>query len=362
MLHLHTIKKGTVKRVTIKDIAKHLGISVSTVSRALANDKNIRQETKEKIYAAAEQLNYRRNTYAANLRSGNASFIGFIADEMTSPAAALILAGVQKVMQRQGISVLVACSYNNPQQEAENLRAMEEQLVGGMIIIPCHESRSAIIMNEMQAKGMPMVFCMRSLREIEAPQVVVNDYNKAFFLLDYIARDGRKQIVLLKAPNSSKQGSEIHRAYLDVLRKFKLVAAPELTVECAPTPEAGAAAIDSLIERGIQFDSVFASSDLSAIGAMNRLLERKVNVPEQVSVAGFAGSPLAQIVYPHLTTVEPALTDMGEKAADMLLEKIHNPTAENRTITIPASICLRGSSHPDKAEPAGRDDTDNPPE
>lgn len=362
MLHLHTIKKGTVKRVTIKDIAKHLGISVSTVSRALANDKNIRQETKEKIYAAAEQLNYRRNTYAANLRSGNASFIGFIADEMTSPAASLILAGVQKVIQKQGISVLVACSYNNPQQEAENLRAMEEQLVGGIIIIPCHECKSAIIMKEMQAKGIPMVFCMRSLREIEAPQVVVNDYNKAFFILDYIAREGRKRIVLLKAPNLSRQGSDIHRAYLDVLRKFKLDAAPELTVECAPTPEAGAEAIDRLIDSGVKFDSVFASSDLSAIGAMNRMLERKINIPEQVSVAGFAGSPLAQIVYPHLTTVEPALTDMGEKATDMLLEKIHNPKAENRTITISAAICLRGSSHPDKAEETEQTGADNSPD
>lgn len=334
-----------MKRVTIKDIAKHLAISASTVSRALANDPNIRKETRDRIVRTADQLGYKRNIVAANLRTGRTGTIGAVVDEMMTPYIAQALRGIQNVMQLEGISIMVACSYHDSAQEAKNIHAMESALVDGLIIAPCHGSANNDIFQHTADKGVPIVFLGRNPGIENASEVVPDDYSKAFYLMDHVLRGGRKRVAHITGDVPSAYFDRIVRGYRDCLARFGLDFDPKLVVRAKPTFEGGISAVDELALRGVEFDAVFAASDLQAIGAMNHLLEKGVDVPGDVAVAGYAGSYLSKMVFPQLTTVEHPQLEMGEKAGRLLLELIKNPDAPSRSVTVDAKIMLRNSTH-----------------
>lgn len=334
-----------MKNVTIKDIANHLCISVSTVSRALSDDKNIRKETKERIFKAAAELGYRRNPLAVNLRTGRSNTIGVIANEMISPFAALVFKGIQDVMLDAGVNVIMANSDNDSEQERRNLQIMESSMADGIIISLCEGSRNMDEFRRLQAKGIPMVFCAHTPSGFDASQVMVNDYDKAFYLMDHLICSGRRRIVHIKGPEDSVGHADIFRAYLDSLRKFGIEPDESLVIPARLSVEEGRRVADEILDSGIDFDAVFACGDLPAIGVMNRLRERGVRVPEDVSVAGFYGSPLSQMVYPALTTVEPPLYEMGQKAADLLLKRISYPDVKSERVVVDAKIRLRESTH-----------------
>lgn len=334
-----------MKRVTIKDIASHLDLSISTVSRALADDKNIRKETKERIFKAAAELGYRRNNYAVTLRTGRSNTIGVIVNEMISPFAALVYAGIQNVMHEAGVTVVMANSDNDPEQERRNIQIMENSMVDGIIMSLCDNKANVDEFKRLQNKGIPMVFYSHTPSGMEeVTKVVANDYDKAFYLVDYLLNSGKKRIVHITGPDSCAGVADIFRAYVDALKKYKIPTDMTLIRTARLSMEEGRRVADSLLAEGIDFDSVFACNDLLAIGVMNRLRERGLHIPEDISVAGFYGSPLSQMVYPALTTVEPPLVEMGEKAAQLLLRRIHYPGEKPENVVVDSKIQLRAST------------------
>ncbi len=334
-----------MKRVTIKDIANHLHLSVSTISRALADDKNIKRETKEQVFEAAKELGYHRNLLAASLRRGRSNTVGVIVNEMLTPFASEVIKGIQNVMHEKGIRVLICNSNNNPEQELRNIRLMENSLTDGIIIAMCHDSHNLDEFRRLQEKGIPMVFFNSTPRGFEVSGVVMNSYSKSFFLVDHLVCSGRRKIVLVRGPQATVDMVDIYKAYLDSLAKFNIPVNKDLIVDADLSVEEGERIADLLVEKEVDFDAVFASHELLAIGIMNRLRDHGITIPDDVSIAGFSGSTFSKLVYPKLTTVEPPLEEMGVKAAEMLLEKLDHPGAAPKKIVIDAKIELRESSH-----------------
>lgn len=164
-----------MKYITIKDIARHLSISVSTVSRALGDDKNIRKETKEKVIEAAKRLGYRPNPVAINLKYGHTNTVGVIVPEMVTPFASRVINGIQEVLHTKNIKVIIAESGGDPEKEKENLQLMEGFMVDGIIICLCSYKRNKEEYARLQQAGMPMVFYDRIPYGLEVPQVIVGD-------------------------------------------------------------------------------------------------------------------------------------------------------------------------------------------
>ena len=333
-----------MKHVTIKDIARSLCISVSTVSRALTDDKNIRRETREAVLREAERLGYRRNPVAMNLKMGRTNTIGVIVPEMHTPYASQVVAGIQSVLYKNNQKVMIAESDESPLRELESLQMMEEFMVDGLIVSLCSYRQNIDVYRRLAAAGMAIVFYDRIPHGLDdMPQVMVDDNNDSYFMAEHLIRLGSRRIAYLYGPDDVYNAVERERGYREAMEKFH-VYDPQLVIRTGMTFADGAAAVDDLVHRGIEFDAVFAFTDTLAIGAMNWLRELGRRIPEDVAVAGFSGTELSTIVYPKLTTVEPPLTEMGQRAAELVLEKVRNPEAENRKIVLRTEMKCRAST------------------
>ena len=333
-----------MKHVTIKDIARSLCISVSTVSRALTDDKNIRRETREAVLREAERLGYRRNPVAMNLKMGRTNTIGVIVPEMHTPYASQVVAGIQSILYKNNQKVMIAESDENPNRERESLQMMEEFMVDGLIVSICSYKHNVETYRRLAKEGVAIVFYDRIPHGMDdMPQVMVDDNNDSYFMAEHLIRLGRRRIAYLYGPDDVYNAVERGCGYREAMEKFHIYD-PQLVVKTGMTFADGAAAMDSLVRQGIEFDAVYAFTDTLAIGAMNRLRELGRRVPEDVAVAGFSGTELSTIVYPQLTTVEPPLVEMGKRAAELVLEKVRNPEVENRKMVLRTEMKCRAST------------------
>lgn len=333
-----------MKRITIKDIAKHLTLSVSTVSRALIDDKNIRRETKEKVQEAAKELGYKPNPVATNLKFGRTNTIGVIVPEMVTPFASQVIEGIQKVLYAKGLKVIIAQSNEDPERECENLRLMESFMVDGILISLCHYDQNKQEYLRLQQEGIPLVFFDRIPAGLDVSMVIVDDYLKSFFMVESLIRNGRRRIAHLQGPAYVYNSIERFRGYKDALAKFQIPLDEALVIKTGMSFDDGIRSVDELLKRQVTFDAIFAFTDTLAIGAMNHLREQGILIPEEIAVASFSGTLLSTIVFPPLTTVEQPLEEMGRTAAELIQEKIKHPSMANRTVVLDAEIKLRAST------------------
>lgn len=338
-----------MKRITIKDLAKHLLLSTSTISRALVNDPNIHPDTKQKVLDAAEKLGYRPNPTALNLKYGQSKNIGFVVPEMITPFAAKVLRGIQSILYPLGYRIIITESDENPAVERKNLLLLEEFNVDGIIINLCHESQNQDLYQQIMDRGTPLVFFDRIPgKSLDASKVMVNDSIKTSLMIEHLIDTGRRRIAHIMGPLTIRNSTERAMGYERILTKHRIFD-PELIIKTEGTSfEHGRMAAQQLLDKKIAFDGIFAFTDTLAIGAMNYLHEQHIKIPEEVAIASFSGTELATIVYPQLTSVEQPLSQMGEIAAGLILEKIKDNTAPSRTVVMDAEIVYRASTFNNK--------------
>lgn len=331
------------KHVTIKDIARSLCISVSTVSRALTDDKNIRKETRDMVVEEAKRLGYKRNPVAMNLKMGRTNTIGVIVPEMHTPYASQVIGGIQEILYKKNQKVMIAESDENPCRELENLKMMEQFMVDGLIVSLCSYRKNIEMYQQLEEAGMAVVFYDRIPYGMDVSQVLVEDNVDSYFMVEHLIRLGRMRIAYIQGPDDIYNAYQRGLGYREAMEKFRLFD-PSLIVKTGMTFKDGADAIDRLIYNKVDFDSVFAFTDTLAIGAQNRLRALGKRVPEDIFVASFSGTELSTIVSPQITTMEPPLEEMGRKAAELVMEKINNPETENKMIVLKTTMRCREST------------------
>lgn len=333
-----------MKYVTIKDIARELTVSVSTVSRALNDDPNIRKETKEKILAVAKEMKYFPNPVATNLKYGRTNTIGVLVPEMTTPYAAKVIDGIQNVCFNNNYKVIIASSGENAEKEKENIYIMHQFMIDGIIACICDYNKNTDLYEKIMAQDIPLVFYDRIPYGINASQVIIDDEVKFFFLIEHLIRSGRKKIAYISADQNIVYNTVPRfTGYRDALEKYHIKYNPQIVIQSKGLNYCdGAAAIDKLLSFDI--DAVFAFTDTLAIGAMNRLKSIGRRVPQDIAVAGFSGTELGMIVSPQLTTVEPPQFEMGQKAAELIIDQIANHSRKAEKIVVDANIIYRNST------------------
>lgn len=330
--------------VTIKDIARALDLSVSTVSRALNDDNNIRQETRQKVLATAKQMGYMKSPVAMNLKFGYTKTIGVIVPEMTTPYASLVIDGIQNVCYANHYKVVIASSGEDAEKERQSIEIMYQFMVDGIIACRTDNRQNHDLYQSILDRKMPLVLYDRLSPDLDAPHVGIDDETKAFFLIDHLIRKGRKRIAFIGIdPNIVFNAQKRYNGYRMALERHHITPDPDLVVWAnGMSYSDGGVAIDRLLGKSI--DAVFAYTDTLAIGAMNRLTSMGRRVPEDIAVAGFSGTIISSIVNPQLTTVEPPQYAIGQAAARLVLDLINGKQPEKKEVTLDAEIIYRKST------------------
>lgn len=334
-----------MKYTTILDIARELGVSKSTVSRALqGDDRNVNKETKKKILELAEKLGYKRNELAVNLRKQSTRTIGIVVPEMVTPFYMNFITYAQKMLNRQGYRVTLAQSHEDPEAERANLQMMEDYRVEGILISVCHNRKNLDIYRQLIEKGIPLVFFDRTVDEIAAPKVGIDDYIKAFFMVEHLIRGGKKNIVHLAGPAYIRNALERQRGYKDALEKFHLPYKEEYVINAGVNFTDGEKAVEELIGRGLPFDAIFCFTEMSALGAKSCLQKHHFSIPDDIAICCISGTALCMLVHPSVTTVEQPVELMAQTATELIIEKLENPTVTGRKVVLDAEMIIRDST------------------
>ena len=341
------------QNTTIKDIARALGISKSTVSRALADRFDVKPETKKAVLEMAEKMHYRPNPFAQNLIKRRTKIIGVVVPEFINSFFARIIIQIQKVFESEGFHVLITQCNEFAEAERRNLQLLEESMVEGILISVTEKGRNTAYYQELIDNGIPLVFFNRASADIQADKVVIDDYKWAFFAVEHLVNIRRElgqmapRIMHFQGPAEIGLSGLRYRGYADALRKYNLPVDSSLVVRCeAITRDEGTRMMNRCIEQGLIPDALFGFNDPLAIGAMKALKRHGIRIPQQVSVMGFTESQSALVTEPMLSSVAQPLDKMGETAARMLLEKIENPQSAVRTVQLEGLLNVRGSSDP----------------
>ncbi|AZA77290.1 LacI family transcriptional regulator [Chryseobacterium sp. G0186] len=334
-----------MKRITIKDLSKFLSLSTSTISRALLNDKNVNEETRKRVLDAAHTLGYKPNLTALSLQSGHSKTIGVVVPEMITPFSARVLKGIQNILYPIGYRIIITQSDEDPMIERKNLQLLEEFNVDAIIINLCHETQNNDVYQSIMDLGIPLVFFDRiPHKSLDVSKVIVNDYITASLMVEYLIKTGRKRIVHIMGPSTIRNVTERMNGYKRILMKYNIFDENLIIQTNGMTFQDGKDTIKQLLNRNIEFDSIFAFSDTLAMGAMHYLLEQKIRIPEDVAIASFSGTELSSMVYPQLTSVQQPLEKMGEIAAELALEKIKDNSMPSRSIMLDAELVYRAST------------------
>lgn len=334
-----------MKYVTIIDIARKLGLSKSTVSRALRNDdQNVSKETKKKIHEMAEEMGYKRNELAVNLRKQSTRTIGIVVPELLTPFYMNFITYAQRLLNKQGYRVTLAQSHENPEAELANLQMFEDYRVEGILISVCHTKKNIDTYRRLIDKGIPMVFFDRTITDISVPKVKIDDYHKSFFLVENLIRSGRKKIVHMAGPEYIQNAVERKRAYKDALEKFHIERNPDYIIDSGVDFKDGEKAVERLLAKNIAFDAIFCFTEMSALGAKSCLQKHHFAIPEQVAIACISGTDLCVLVHPSITAVEQPVFKMAEEATRLIIVKLENPEIPDETVVLDAKTVYREST------------------
>ena len=334
-------------RVTIKELAKELKISTSTVSRALADKWDVNPETRKAVLELAERWHYHPNPISLSLKQQQTLTIGVVIPEFITSFFPEIIMGIQHTMEAEGYSVLISQSNESYEKELNNIKNLEARLVDGLIISLTKETVNTDYLQSMLDRNIPLVLFNRVSDQIEAPKVIIDDYKWAFDAVEHLIEQGYKRIAHLTGPDSLELSVQRKNGYTDALLKHGIEIDQELIIPCGVMMEKGVIGAYRILEMENKPDAIFAINDPVAIGAMKTLQKNGIRIPQDMGVVGFSESKMAMVVEPNLTSVEQPTFEMGKIAAELLLEQLKNKKDEavlNKCITLNAKLNVRESS------------------
>lgn len=343
------------KRVSIQDLAAELGLSVSTISRALNNALDVSEATKAQVRALAEKLNYQSNSMAASLRSGRSHVLGVIVPHINGAFFPAVVHGIERLASQAGFNVMICQSSEEVGREVAHVKALLKAQVDGILVSMSNTTREYDHFEQVRRKGIPLVFFDRMPELTNVCGVVADDYRGAYQLTEHLIEQGCRCIAHLAGPQHLNITHNRHQGYHDALLAHGLPYDKQLVVPLSNSREAGgAAAMRHLLAGNMRPDAVFAAYDFAAVGAMRVLEDHGLRVPEDIALAGFSNEPFTTMIKPQLTSVDQHGVQMGEAAVQLFLQlQKRSDTFTGQRIVLKTKLIIRGSSlHGLPAQPA----------
>ncbi|MCV4234030.1 LacI family transcriptional regulator [Virgibacillus sp. LDC1] len=312
------------KPTTIHDIAKMANVSSATVSRVLSNSSYpVSKELKERIQKIAKESNYIPNMLGKQLKKNSSNTIGVIIPSIVNPFYSSVIFGIEEVARQNSFTVIVCNSLQDPSLEDEYLRTIMEKQVKGLIISSISKDKSQLI--QLMKLGLNVIAIDQKIDEDNINQIEF-DYHKAGYIATkHLQEKGHARIGYVTSKLDRPSRRSIHQGYMSAMKdaglKPLVVESPTEEVYNAITEfDTGKQLTQRLLEHSPQPTAIFACNDMMAFGVINELSQRDIQVPEQISVMGFDGIDVGQMIHPPLTTMKQPDYEMGKMACKMLLD------------------------------------------
>jgi LacI family transcriptional regulator len=338
------MKKG---HVTLKDIAKHLNVSVATVSRALKDFPDIGADMKQAVQKLAEEWNYRPNTLAVGLRKQQTKVIGVLIPEIVHYFFSSVISGVMSEVEQHGYSIMLFQTNESMAREKREIDIMLNSRVDGLLISLANESTASLThLETAQQMGVPVVLFDKVDDRFACSQVIVDDYAGGYEATKHLIEQGCQRIAHIKGPKEPKNAFDRLSGYLDALRDHGIAPDPSLVLECVQvTFEEGYEFAQRLLALPNRPDGLFAITDLVAIGAMMAIKDAGLSIPRDIALIGFSNWQMAKVVEPPLSSIHQPGYEMGQAAARILLSEIGRPIPEKfQKVVLETALVARGSS------------------
>lgn len=330
--------------ITIKDIAKALNISASTVSRALKDHPDISRETKDAVNNLALKLKYKPNAVALSLKNSRTNNIGVIIPEVVHYFFSTVISGIEDVAYDAGYNVMVCQSNERYVREIINAQALESNRVEGLLVSISKETRILTHFQNLEEKGIPIVFFDRAPEDMEVDRVIIDDFQAAYNGTRHLIETGCRRIAHLAAPATLGIGIKRLEGYKRALKDFGIPFRDEWVI-VADSFELAENATRNLMHLSTPPDAIFAVNDMTAVGAMKTLQRMSIAIPQKVAILGFSAGFFSDITTPTLSSVDQHGYKMGVEAAKLLLERIEKPADGHcKTTYIDTDLVIREST------------------
>jgi LacI family transcriptional regulator len=334
------------KEITIYDIAKELNISAATVSRGLKNSNVISKPTIKRILEKAEELGYRHNSFASNLRKQKSHTIGILLHELNSNFITSVLAGIEKVTAEAGYDIIIAHSAENYEKEVANANNLFHKRVDGVIASLSFTTKNLEHFKLFFEKKIPVIFFDRVDENSAETHVIIDNYRCGYMATEHLIEQGCKRIVMLTANLKRNVYAQRHRGYTDALFDAGIPYEKNRVLVKDLSEESALAAAHEILKMKPVPDGLFVTNDFIAAVCMQELKRNGVRVPEDMAVVGFNNDAISKIIEPQLTTINYPGKDMGEITARSLINHLKGlgSIATTNRIIVKSELIVRGSS------------------
>lgn len=333
-----------MKHVTIKDVAKKLNVSVSSVSKAFNGRHDIKSETKELILKVGREMGYHPNPIAKKLQQKQTFNIGVVVPEFVNAFFPEVIIGIQDILTEKGYQALIVQSNECFETELKNVQSLEQDMVDGLIISLSRETKNLEYYQSLLRQNYPIVFFNRYNEALPASKVIFDDFKWAFFVTEHLIKQGCKKIYHLSAYQHLLLARDRIKGFKKALQKHKIECSDEWIIEAGLFVEEGEQIMTDLIQNNDIPEAIVCANDKIAFGAMRVIKKAGLKIPDDIAVTGFSETPFVEIVDPPLTSVAQPTYEMGEIAAKLMLRKIENENMTPETVILNGSLNIRKSS------------------
>ncbi|MBK9571085.1 MAG: LacI family DNA-binding transcriptional regulator [Chitinophagaceae bacterium] len=335
--------------ITIKDIARALGLSTSTVSRALRDSYEISPETKKLVLEYAEKNNYHPNPIALSLKERRSRSIGVIVCEIANSYFSQVINGIESIAYNNGYNVIIAQSRESFDRELLNLQYLTSRSIDGLIISISTETKDFSYLKELHQKGMPIVFFDRIVSEIETHKVIADNYKGAYDATAHLIHCGYRRIATVSNPELVSITKERLAGYKAALRDNGIEAEESLIKYCqhgGMIVSEVEEVVKELFELPQKPDAIFASADKLTTGCLRIIRTMGLKVPDDIGLIGFSNTDLTELLDPPLSVIKQPAFEMGEVAMNLLLQLIESkrPVTDFETKVLSTELLIRGST------------------
>lgn len=338
-----------MKEITLKEIASKLGISITTVSKALKNYPDVSEKTRNAVLELAKSLHFTPNSFAVNLRTKESKTIGLVIPEVVHHFFSNVINGIIEEAEKNDYLVIIVQSNESLELEKKQIELLLSKRVDGIIMSLSNESNADEHIKDIMRREIPLVMFDKISKLIPCSKVIINDQKAAFAATEHLINKGCKKIAHFRGPVNPQNAIDRFLGYKKALEKNELIYDQKLVYTCKNvTFEEGRAFAKQLHEEHPDVDGIFAVTDLVAVGALDYFNEVGIKVPEDIKIIGFSNWFMSQVITPKLSTIDQPSFEMGVESFKLLLEElVHKREIKEykpKTIELETSIIEREST------------------